>query len=483
MKAVWSLAKKYYELIAYVVLTVLLFCACFVPAIAWITTVYVIVLGALWHQENKLIGLMLYLNSFYALFNYHQVAGITLDIILAGFFILMLLGVYVYRVIKREQKVNWKTLIPIGLFFIYVILPFHQYTWRDFFTMVFFYAIMYVTFEQRKRVDFRYVVRVLVVGLIISCLFATMKNVSPLLSEKLHVWDYFGKYRFQGLVYHPNTLNRLIAVAFCGLLVLKYKNKISMAELLSSFIPLFIFGYLTISRSFIVTILTGIVIFTVFYFIHNKAKSLVLFSVFLSIMCIVGGMFFYDTKIYFQRFKEDPFESPAALRAYLFGGELLTSGLQDTFDNQTEWWKRGVLEGRIRFDPGRSGLNELYLRDWSASPKSIWLGYGISKPLIGQMSSHNLYIQELWKHGIVGYLFYLAIILTSINWKKLKKIKRYLPGLILFIPYLMFTVVEQCLYDYVEMMVVIFAFSFVSSLFEPKGAQDQVKLIDVDHDK
>ena len=74
------------------------------------------------------------------------------------------------------------------------------------------------------------------------------------------------------------------------------------------------------------------------------------------------------------------------------------------------------------------------------------------------------------------------ILIFSIK-SKLKKVKRYLPGLILFIPYLMFTVVEQCLYDYVEMMIVIFAFSFVSSLFEPQSAQDQVKLIDVDHDK
>lgn len=466
LKKVLDLIKNKSELIAYTILTVLFFCSLFSPVFTWISAIFAVALAVFWHQETKLVCLMLYVNSFYALFNYQTIASISLDIIIVGFITLMLFGCYVYHVIRNKQKINFKTLIPIILFLIYVILPFHQYNWQDFFAMLFFFIIMYTVFERRKSFDFCRIVRVFVIGIIISCFFAMFSGVSPVLMENLTTSTYGGITRFQGLSFHPNTLNRFIVIAICCLLVLKYKNKISFTEFLFYFIPLFIFGYLTISRSFVFTSFVGIIIFSVFYLVRNKIKALSLISILLCIIFVIGGCFFNISKIYTQRILGETTSSFSIINEDLDWNDFSILNLQETFDNKPEAWKQDVLDGKVFFDPGRPGLNEIYLRDWANSSKSIWFGYGISKPLIGQMSSHNLFIQELWKHGIVGYLFYLAILICSINWKKLKNLKRCLPGLIILVPYLMFTFIEQCLYDYINLMLIVFVFTFVCNNVE-----------------
>lgn len=466
MSKFWEVVKKYYEIIGFVLLTILLFCACFVEAFAWVVAVYAILFAVILRKETKLVGLLLYLNCFYALFNYQRIFSITLDIVLIGFSIIMLLGLYVFRVVKREQKLNWKPLIPVGLFFIYTVLPFHECNWRDFFAMLFFYVLVFVILENRKRIDFRYITRAFVLGIIVSSVFALFHNVSPLLTEKMEVVVYNGHFRFQGLSYHPNSLNTFIMLAICAMLILKYKNKISLVELLVTFVPMFIFGYLTISRSFVTTVAAGIVVFTVLSFFQNKVKALALFGTLLVMMCAIGGVFWGTTKVYHERMVDKPLLSSVVQCVSAGSFDLNTTGINDFFDEQSEEWQQAVYDGEVRFDPGRSALADLYVRDWRSSPKTIWLGRGISRPLIGQVSSHNLFLQELWKHGIVGYLFYAAIILSSVNWKKKRPSRHFLPVLIIAIPYFMVTMIEQSLFDYLPLMMI---FTAVGCLEQPDG--------------
>lgn len=465
MKKMWEIIKKHYELITYTVLSVLLFCACFYPAFAWVVAIFVVVFAGLLHDETKLIGLMLFLNCFYTLFNYQKICGITLDIVIAGYLMVMIFVLYLYRVFKREQRLNYKTLITIGLFLIYVVLPFHECYWQDFFATLFFFVFVYIVFAERRQINFVYVVRMFVAGIIISCLFALLREVSSLLKEKIHLWNYSGLLRFQGLVFHPNTLYGLIVIAICAMALLKYKNKISLTEFLLTFIPMFIFGYLTLSRAFIVSIAVGLIIFIVFYFFKDNVKSLALFGVFIVVICIVGGIFFGATKVYFERISNDMdvLSSTQETRA------LAIENLDEIFESHSAEWQQAVWKGEIHFDPGRQMLRELYLRDWSSSPKTIWLGRGISRPLIGQMSAHNLYIQELWKHGIIGCFFYAAMILCSINWKNIKqKIKIYLPVLLVLAPYILITTVEQCMLDYVRIMLILLSAGFLEQLSTPE---------------
>lgn len=466
MKQVWACLKKYYEVIGYGVLTLLLLGACFMPAFAWIAAVYALVFAGVLHHESKIFALMLYLHCFFALFNYQNLWGITLDIVIAGVLIFAIFILYVYRVIKREYKVNWKTLIPIGLFLVYLVLPFHQCYWQDFFAEVFFFVLIYIIFEERKALDFRSIVRVLVLGLLVSCAFALLRKVSPLLEDKIRIWDYYGIFRFNGLTFHPNTLYPLIVVAISGMLILFYKNKISMIELIASYVLLFGFGYFTLSRAFLVTSITAVVVFTIVYFVKARGKAILLGGLMLALMCLVGGVFYGTTKAYFNRISQS---TDLVVISHAVNG-LTIQGLEDCFDNQPEEWKQAVWAGEIHFDPGRPGLRGLYLRDWSSSPKNVFLGCGISRPQIGQMSAHNLLIQELWKHGLVGYCFYLAMIIGGVNWCRFKqRFKVYLPLLIVLIPYFLITMVEQCLLDYIRVGVILAAVGFLEKIAEEKA--------------
>ena len=458
MKKLWGMIKEHYELMAYVVLTVLLFCACFFSVFAWLAAGFTVLMTILFHKEIKLVGLLLYLHCFYALFNYQSLWSISLDIIIAGIIIFTIFVLYVYRVFKREYKLNLKILIPITLFWIYMLLPFHQCNWREFFAEVFFFVLLYVVFEERKQFNFHRLIRTFVLGLIISCMFALFKNVSPLLRNVLPNLYVGEKFRFQGLAFHANTLAGFLMFAICSLLLLKYKGKISLTEFILAFIPIFIFGYLTISRSFFITVVACMVIFSILYIVQQKTKALRFLSILLVIICAVGGIFFSITKVYVERLS-----SP--LEILDVNSSLSTTSLEEIFDNQDEAWKQDVLAGRVHFDPGRSGLHELYLRDWKSSTKTIWFGRGISRPQIGQMAAHNFYIQQLWKHGLLGYCFYLAMLIGVINWKKVKrKVKLCLPLVIILVPYFLEMTVESCPLDYIRILIVFCAIGFLEQL-------------------
>ncbi len=470
MKSVWQLLKKYAEVIGYVVLTSLLLGACFVPILAWVAAGFAIIFAGLLHNEPKIFALMLYLHCFYTLFNYHrEIDGIGLDVLLAGVLIFIILILYVCRVIKHEYKLNWKTLVPISLFLVYVVLPFHQCAWKDFFGEVFFLAVLYILFEERKSLDFRMAMRVLTAGLLVSCLMASLRPVSPLLNEKIIFWDYLGIFRFSGLTYHPNTLYVLIVLAMCGMLLLYTKKQISLMELMFAFITLFVCGYFTLSRAFLVTSVTGIISFMVIDFVHERGKALVLGVVLLAIMCLIGGVFFGTTRVYFKRVTESH-DIEFGIHNSNF---LITENLKEVFDNKSEEEQQAIMAGETYFDPGRPDLRRLYLRDWLSSPRMILFGCGISRPLIGQMSSHNLCTQELWKHGLVGYCFYLAMIIGAINWKKLKHWLSCLPIFIVLLPYILVTTVELCSFNYIDIGVMLCAFGFLENLISTDRSKNQ----------
>ncbi len=459
MKKVWAFVKKYYEVIGYAVLSLLLLGACFVQTFAWLAGFAAIVLGILLRNESKIFGLILFMYCFYRIMYIPEILTISLELIVSGVLIFEMFCWYVYRVIKHEYKLNWKTLIPIGLFLVYLVLPFHQCGWREFFAEVFFLGAVYIVFEERLSMDFRALVRVFAAGLLISCVYSTLYSVSPLLYESVTLWWYNGVVRFSGLMYHPNTLNGMVFITICGVLLLYYQKKISLVEMLVEFVSLFVCGYLTLSRAFLVTIIVGVGIFVCLYLIKERKQALVLSVVLVAIMCLVGGLFFHISRAYFERISDGLDELPRVQSA-----TVTSQNFQVDFESKSPEEQQAILEGRALYDPGRHGLRQLYWRDWTASPKSILLGYGISKPLIGQMSSHNLYLQELWKHGLIGFGFYLAMIIGAVNWKKIKQCKIYLPILIMLVPYFLVTIVEECFLDFVRIGFMLAALGFLEQI-------------------
>ena len=144
MKKLWETVKNNSEITGYVILAVLIFCACFSPYFIWVASIYALVFAIYMRNEIKIIGLILFVYCFYNLFS---ICDLTFKV--NGQFLFLNLGhallnileflvvvLYFQRVFKQEIKINFKVFIPLVLFFIYCSLPINQYHWYDLFYLI-----------------------------------------------------------------------------------------------------------------------------------------------------------------------------------------------------------------------------------------------------------------------------------------------------------------------------------------------------------
>lgn len=481
MKKIWDFIKSKYEIIGYILLSALLFGACFIRVFAFIATIYILVFALLLRDETKVLGLFLFFKCFNDRIFVDTPKGFTLLKLLSRSMEAVIGLIYLVRVVQKKSKINWKILIPILLFFVYIILPVHEWSIGKLYEVVCFFAVLYVVFVDRSELNFKYLMRVFVIGMIISCVFGLFKNASPWLQEILPTYYASGTERFQGLFGHHNKLTTMLVMAISSLLFLVYYHELSLIEFFIEFIILFIFGYLAISRAFILTMAVALCVFAIFYFIKNKTKSLPVLGALLIIVGLIPVIFLNITISCFSRIDEAVFD--------YYPDSQINEVSHDDVENNNEIsnneasnndkksipYSSGVLQGKtqeqidkifageVLFDPGRKGLWELYLMDWSSSPKTIFFGRGIARADIGTMVTHNLYISLLWQHGLLGCVLLVIIVACMINWKKIrfKDLKPYLAILILAIPFFIFTLIEHRLNDTVSFMIILSALGFI----------------------
>ena len=465
MKKTWDFIKNNYEIIGYIFLTALLFGTCFVRLFALITTIYILVFALLLRDETKVLGLFLFFKCFNDRIFIDIDKGFSLLKFLSRSLEIVIGLIYLVRVIRKKSKINWKILIPILLFFIYMILPVHEWSISKLYEVVCFFMVLYVVFVDRNELDFKYLMKIFVLGMIISCVFGLFKNVSPWLQEKLPTYYASGTERFQGLFGHHNKLAAMLVVAISSILFLLYYHELPLLGFFIAFIVLFIFGYLAISRAFIVAVTIALCVFGIFYLFKNKTKSLPVLGMLLIIVCLIPVIFLNITKSYISRVDEAVFyyadsqinngDSNSDKKSIPYSSGVLQGKTQEEIDK--------IFAGEVHFDPGRKGIWELYLMDWSSSLKIILFGRGIARPDIGTMVAHNLYIALLWQHGLVGCMLLVIIISCMINWKKIRFrfLKYYSAILILVIPFFILTLIEHRLNDTVSFLVILSALGFI----------------------
>lgn len=467
MSKLRALIKNNDEFIGYCVLAILLFCGCFSPAFSWIAVAYIVLFAFLMRKETKIIGLILFVNCFYALFKFEY---ITLDSeygqaktyflydMILGILKLFVIMLYLLRIIRKEKKLNLELLIPVVAFLIYVALPVHNCNWHEFIPLALSFGSLYVVFELRNEFNFVRLTRIFVAGIVLSCVFALFKNVSPVLEKAVVSIYTYGKMRFAGLTRHSLHLGAFCMLAIAALLILKDKNKLSHCDFYMMFVPVLIFGYLTLTRAFIITVAVALVVFAVFYLIHYKTKALPFLFSLLAIIGAVVLVFFDYTQVLLNRFV-DPYEAA-------------NSGNQNG-----STWSQGVFDN-LFMGSERRELLTLYLKDWSSSIYTIIFGRGISA-VIDDYDSHNLFVQILWEHGLIGFVLLVVILVSMINWKKLKGKKQYLVILILLVPYLLFASVELMYYDYIAIVLMIALIDWLDQL-SPQGHVQAIKIANAD---
>ena len=443
MKKIWSVIKSNPEVTGYVILALLIFGACFLHALLWVVAGYVLLFAFFMRDESKIIGLILFIQPFSGIFNvpriifacdyqHEDLSLFELEIIILQVFCVLL---YSLRILNKETKLNIKLLIPLILLLIYILFPTHKVNLVEFIILFFEYLSLYVFFASKTKINILYLARTLSIGIILSCILSLYYVSDFLFNSLVFHFSETGILRFQGLTSHSMHLSALTMFDICLLLFIKVNQKIKNMEFYLYFIMVFVFGYLSISRAYMITVGFAVGLFILFYFMRYKSRSLRSIITILSIIAIIILIFFDITKTYFIRFNTyyEPWV-PA---------------------NESEL--KDLLAGKIDVNLIRTDLYKYYLMDWASSLKTIFFGRGISSPWIGGqgMHAHNVFLQMLWEHGIIGYILLIIIFCSVINWKEIKNWKSYSPILIFVIPFLLFLLVDVIFFMYTGMVLVI----------------------------
>lgn len=439
-----NFVKANFEFLNYIILSILLFLGCFFEIAIWLLLFYAVLICFFYNYE-KIFALYLYLSTFIGLFSLSVSAPlITFDFFTYALCTIILVK-YIYEIIKFKEKLNLKTLIPILVFSVFLVLPIHNLNAFPIIKTILFFLVLYVINEKKEKISLSKIVFLFSLGLIVSSFFALFKSISPRLMEIIPSQFVENTFRFSGLFLHTNNFALHTTICLSLLFFLRYQNKISTTQFLLLFTPIFIFTYLTLSRNFIFAFIIVLLLFLIFYLIKNKKKSLKFMLVFGAVLLISVLCCFNTTKVYMLRI--------------ISTGESITDDVEEDTSYQTDEWWEDVYNGEIKYDPGRFGIWEMYLKDFSSSANQILFGKGVGSVGVGQMAAHNLFIETLWRYGVIGYLLILGIIISFIDFKKLKgNFKAYASLLLIILPYFCLALFESTPMDLVFYVPVILAF-------------------------
>lgn len=425
-KAIQVLKEKK-ELISFAIITLLLFLSCFFEECAYITVAFCVLISIFFSFE-QVMHVLIFIYPVKLVF-LTKVKVIYMYSLCLALIACILCIKYLIALIKKQKRLNWKTLIPIGVFLVYLILPIHETHFKQWANYVIMFAFAYLAFEYKKEIDFKKLVNVLFFGFVVSCLFGLTWYISPRLEAiapivyPLANCDYV---RFFGLFEHPNKLILCAIILLCFMFILKYKNQIKWWEFIIGFTLVFVPAYLSLSRNFVIAFAVLLVLFLILYTIKYKKKSFLTTGLLLLTSALVVACCFYPTKIYLVRFEILPrsaVEEVVVEPPPSSSDDDLSEIEKNPPEYMSEKWWEYVYAGEIRYDPGREAIWDMYITNFKSSNKIIMFGRGISAKLIGKAHAHNTFLQILWRHGVFGTLNLLAISICFIDFKKLKSLK------------------------------------------------------------
>ena len=473
------------SVLLFITLTVILFLLCFFNWAVWILIGFVVV-ASIFLNITYIIGLILFMVNFLVCFVYDgnnlwNYIYLYLIFILGIKYIISLIKTEEKRSIKESvlnifKKVNWKILIPILILFIFWFLPIHSNGFNPVVGNILDFILLYLAFEMRNKINFPYIVQIFCLGLVLSGLMSLLRPVSERLQDVMAYVTTNGYVRFSGLMTHPNQFAIISIIAISLLFILKYSNKISYINFYTLFISIFILGYCSISRDFIISFYIALVIFFIACVIKYKKRFLKAAVALVFIIIAISGIFFTETKINLVRLNVLPESSISKYQESSDVGEtkiVFESDVNeaDYVKFSDEWWQF-VYQGKIRYDPGREEIWSEYFNDWESSAATILFGRGLSQPYIGAMMPHNFYLFILWRDGIIGLLIQFFILFSFIDFNKLKEIKKYWVVFVLLIPYL-FT----CFFECGFMFFYLFFMLCCGFLFDNKYEKDRILII------
>ena len=412
-------------------LAVLLFGACFTN-LNWVILIYLAGCAVLMTPE-QLVATLFFTYCF---------DGLPLDEVFIHYYLLSLLaGHYLYQLIERRGRVSGRLALVTMVFCLFILLrawPLRYYTVVVIFDIIMFFLV----YEQREQFVFTNLLKVLAVGLIVSGVLGLLHNVSPYLkrifsylpaefgSMEPYAHDY---YRFQGLTVWCTQYAGLATVVVCGLLLAKYQKRLNDYWFYGLFVPVFIFAYQTLTRTFLLCVLVALIIFAVAVCWRDRRQAWRTLVPLAGVLVAVAVVFFTATMGNFER---------------IFHDDAMAGGSDWDLSQITEdgWADIKAGDGSYYDLLGRRVLWSLYASDWVSSVTNLLLGQGVSHVLFSAHTPHNWYLFLAWRYGVVGLVLFGTMFALMVNWRHwcTKRFwQRLAPCLLLVVPLLLQAVFDD----------------------------------------
>lgn len=396
----------------YLIISLLMIASCFSIYVGIIAIMIVVYVSIFTNFENSL-SLLLFLFPF----------AIILQDLYTMLFALVMLIWWIKFIIasvkaKYFKKIYVVYLSLVLLFIIYLVLPIHksfegvilsQFSLDSFLQCFNFFSIIFLFFIYKNQVKFINLFRIFVVGFLASSVIGLFCLVSPFMNEYLEFLYRGNLLRYAGTFIHPNRLALISILLISCELCLYLSKKIKIPEFVISFSLIFASGYSTLSRNFLYNFFIAFILFVIATIVKERKNFYKKSLIVLGISIFVGLIFFNYSKIYIS--------------------DLGISDLFFGYGNSIENDYEDLLNGG---DPGRAGLFKVYFLDYISSALVILFGRGMAQESILKtgLSSHNTYLQTIWKIGIVGVILLCLIVFVLIKMYTGNKVKSFIKSAI-----------------------------------------------------
>lgn len=322
----------------------------------------------------------------------------------------------IFNIINKKTK-NSLSYLVIGLLVLYMIYSMLPIFNRKVgllsitsFANIFFVAMVFI---NRNELHFKKLALCFSVALVYSCVLSIFVNY---VSAWRNFLDYSGVVgrnvipRLCAFYFHQNILVGFSCFSISMLCYLQYKKQIDDLMFYLLFVPTFMFGYLTISRAYIVVLFIVLATDFIFLIIRDKKESLKTILPIIFIIIITALILYKITGFYCLRFLDD----------YEFNPDPNDDSIYDGKNYTEENWLL-VFAGEKIYNPGRVSLYKIYFKFFLNNPINFIFGRGNNFPYIGKTHSHNLIIDLIYVNGIVGILIYLVMLFFMFDLKNIKK--------------------------------------------------------------
>lgn len=390
-----------------ILIAVLFFVNCFLKEFVWVVYAVLLAMVMFDNLENGLTYLVF-------AFPFYLIRSYLSTIIYFTAILLFLIKFFIVVYAKDKNKFSKLELIAMGLFLIYILLPFGKYNLNTLlkvsaltFLLIFASAVSKKT--EILKIDRN--IRVLAYALIVSSLFSFTTFISPWLYQSLGKMDFSHFFRFQAMFNNVNTLAMCCEITL-GVLASLIITKNKLVDWIL-FVVISALGIVTFSKTFIILwCLIVLILFIAVLKKHTK-KTLIISAVVLGIF-MVGCICFPKILIIF---KDRFFGTISNCHSFTQFMDMIT----------TERYSIWVGYSTYIF----------------TNPLVLFFGKGLGAyRLPGLNSTHNVILAMLYQLGIVGIaLFIFAIVAIVRASKKTYKTNKFNKAFI--IPFVIIALILQ----------------------------------------